>query len=304
MLSQHFFICSHRQAYTPQPLVEDIDCTANVSGMLEEGKYINKLPQDVSISRPHVFRMRLLPKEVRGENNLVGIVTKGLWGTSEEDDPWTTNPFVLVNRPLDYSEVPPLMLRGPSADVLKQIERGLSIFEDIEPDEEDAFMELQDCVLQLREASSGQAVPFGWRLTHKFEPSYVDQDGADDIVGAEYGKSQEPYEMLFDGDVPDEAVDNADDCGEERDGDGYDDSFLAEDRKARVGCEPIVLGRRVPDLATNAVRSDSTSLNQVQVGDFVAVRVTSADKLPFYIGRVRAVFQYRRGSVPERVSAV
>ena len=213
MLSQHFFICSHRQAYTPQPLVEDIDCTANVSGMLEEGKYINKLPQDVSISRPHVFRMRLLPKEVRGENNLVGIVTKGLWGTSEEDDPWTTNPFVLVNRPLDYSEVPPLMLRGPSADVLKQIERGLSIFEDIEPDEEDAFMELQDCVLQLREASSGQAVPFGWRLTHKFEPSYVDQDGADDIVGAEYGKSQEPYEMLFDGDVPDEAVDNADDCG-------------------------------------------------------------------------------------------
>lgn len=295
------------QSYTPRPLVEDIDVVANVSGMLEEGKYINKLPQNVSISKPHVFRMRLLPTEVRGENNLVGIVTKGLWGSSAEEDPWTTDPFVLVNRPLDYAEVPPLLLRGPHADVLKQIERGVSIFEDMEPDEECALVELKDCIEELREACSGQAVPFSWQLTRNMEPCYVDRRGAAAvgiIAGGDFLGSNAEYQMQFDGNVSDEeVVDNADDCGDELEGDEYDDAFLEEDRKARVTCEPIVLGRRVPDLTTNAVRSDKTSLNQVKVGDFVAVRVTSVDKLPYYIGRVLAIFQYRQGRVPERVSA-
>ena len=297
------------QAYTPRPLVEDMDIVANVSGMLDDGKYLNKLPQNVSISKPHVFHMRLLPEEVRGENNLVGIVTKGLWGTSEEEDPWTTNPFVLVNRPLDYAEVPPLLLRGPHADVMKQIERGVAIFEDMEPDEEAALVELNECIDDLHEACSGQAVPFSWRLTGNMEPYYVDRRGAaSEIVagGDEFGGGNGRYEMRFDGDVSDEEVfvDNADDCGDEQEGDVYDDAFLDEDRKARVECEPIVLGRRVPDLATNAVRSDKTSLNQVKVGDFVAVRVTTEDKLPYYVGRVLAVFQYRQGRVPDRVSCV
>lgn len=278
--------------------------------MLENGKYINRTPQDVSISKPHVFHMRLLPEEVRGDNNLVGIVTKGLWSASDEDDPWTTNPFVLVNRQLDYAEVPPLLYRGPPADVLKQIERGISVFEDIEPDEAEALTELNDCLEELQEAATGQAVPFGWKLTANYEPYYADHRGALALAakgyaedgGNELGNSS--YELVFDGDVSDEElVDNADDCGDELEGDNYDDSFLAEDRTVRVGCEPIVLGRRVPDLSTNARRSDSTSLNEVKVGDFVVVRVTSVDRLPYYIGRVRSVFQYKRGSVPERVSS-
>ena len=80
--------------------------------------------------------------------------------------------------------------------------------------------------------------------------------------------------------------------GNQSDNEGclFNETAVIQDRLQRRSCDPIILGRANAFLSKYAQRSES--VGQIKVGDFVCVKVSQADRLPFYVGKVNSVFQY------------
>ena len=126
------------QSYSPTPVVHDIKVVANVSDLLIDGKYLIPVHH---ISKPHVFHIKGV-QEV-GDIRRAGIWTKGLWSTPVRTDPWSSKPFFLLQRPIDYSQTPLSKMRGPADDVMHKLKRTLKKFQEYEVTAGAAYLELK-----------------------------------------------------------------------------------------------------------------------------------------------------------------
>lgn len=245
---------------------------------MKNGGYLNNV---TGIASPHVFHIKMC-RELGG----AGILTKGLWSTSTVSDPWTSVPFMLLREPLAYTRTPECEMRSPPPDKVEDMKKGLLVFKKVVPTEEASLKELQECVLELEESSRG-AHEFAWNLEDGINPTYV---VSSQLQRPRFGVSNRILLPHCHDSEP-----NSDE-EEPYDSDGlYDDSWVDKECENRTACSPILLGKPPVGLTTSRKK---VTVTPIGVGEYVCVKTYGYDKLPFYVGRVRSVFQYT--SVPQR----
>ena len=258
-----------------------ISVCGNISGLLKGGAYLNAV---TGISKPHVFHIKMCPID---GHSMPGIYTKGFWSIPETNDPWTSEPFFLLRKPIQYFDTPACEMRGPTDDTMTQIKDGLKIFERTYPKEVQALGELRECVNEMENANTETDVPFHWDLFPNFQPYYVappDKGRLDSVnVCAVAGSDTDTQDANSD-------VDNSDKDDFEN-ASLYDERHIVTDRLKRRPCAPILVGGSL-STGLSKYRKRSGSISKLNIGDFVCVKVESGDKLPFYVGSVLSVFQY------------
>jgi hypothetical protein len=241
-------------------VVEDIKSCANISDLLQLNRY---LAQVDGISTPHVFHIKPFPQAEGMIHVRAGIYTKGLWSTSLSADPWSTQPFFLLQKPIIYTSAPPSQMRGPPEEYLRKIKQGVNRFSELQPDETSARAELEDCVNELERACDGTVtVPFNWNLS----------DGEPIYMCTEVGECSR--EVIIDGPQLVELRDK-----------------ITGKRKS---CSPVKLGIGTNELISRGKRPRNATRDwflELSLGDFVCVDADD-DSLDFYVGKVISIFQY------------
>ena len=279
--------------------------TANVSDLLHHG-YLNNV---TGISTPHVFHIRPVRDQCTGEV-APGIYTKHLWSSSLTQDPWSRKPFVLLRKRIRYRDVPPAQMRGPTEECMDAIKRGLVTFARYEPDELVAQAELQEGVTEMEMANDPNNKPaMHWQLEGNFEPIYVAAATQPlrvfDIspacspsaipAGSNISFAAQAETAQLSDNFDSDASDITEDEEESKEESSYDTAVITRDRLLRRLCDPIVLGREVVGLSSVRRKESITMLN---IGDFICTKVDTGNVLPFYVGKVREVFQYKVGCAP------